>query len=280
MQAVKLLFAGIVAFTLLAEFAESNEAAKYYEQVIYIESLHYRGRWLDARGDWVKFTEVPERELIGKNWAKWIVHSAPGGTITLESVYKSHCYLFAHDYRKASILYTSYPNAKIRCLWYMDKRSDGAMELRSERFSSTNSHLDAHHTFEAYITEGSGYWSRMRIYQPETSEMNKLIAVYDNSNGNTKVTHTFTERIGISKTTSTSISITAEVGLEIKKVFTAKLSTTWSYSTSQTWSKEVEKTVQVDVLPGYVKRIYQRKGFYGPFEVSSNYLTFDDSKQK
>jgi hypothetical protein len=65
MQAVKLLFAAIVAFSLLAEFAESNEAAKYYDQVIYIESLRYRGRWLSAFQGIAKIARflVPHREI-------------------------------------------------------------------------------------------------------------------------------------------------------------------------------------------------------------------------
>lgn len=278
MQAAKLLFAGIVAFSLLAEYAKSNEAEKYYEQVIYIESLRFRAHWLDSRG-WVYFTEASERDLIDKTWAKWVVWPGPDGTITLESMEKPRCYLFANgEYSRCSLLCSSYPNGDNKFLWYLERRSDDAMELRSKRYAT--SRLDAHHELYAALSSGSKIWHRLRIFQPPTSESRVLISTYDNSKGNTKVTHTYTERIGISKTTSTSISITAEVGLEIKKVFTAKLSATWSYSKSQTWSKETEKTVAVDVLPGYVKRIYQLKGTYGPLEISSSYLFFEDSLEK
>ena len=279
MQAAKLFFAVIVSFAALAEFAESNEAEKYYDQVIYIESLRYRAHWLDSHhSGWAGFTQAPERDLIGKIWSKWMVRRGSGGAISLESVRYPNHYLDAHHSGWAGVTYSAYPSGADWALWYIEKRSDGAMELRSKRYS--NSRLDAHHSGWAAVTAGSGYWSGMRIYRPSTSETRKLISSFDNTKGNTKVTHTFTERIGISKSTTTSIEITAEVGAEIKSSFTATLSTTWSYSTSETWSKEVEKTVEVDVLPGYVKRIYQMKGTYGPFEVASSKLFFEDAKQK
>ena len=279
MKAVNLLLLAIVALSQLAEFAESNEASRYYNQVIYIETLRYRGHWLDAHHSrQARFTPAPERDLIGKIWAKWIVRRGPGGAIALESVRYRHHYLDAHHSRICRVTYSVYPSGSDWALWYMERRGDGAMELRSKRYS--NSRLDAYHAHRyAKVTSGSGYWSRLRIYQPHISERKALISVFNNRWGNTPVTHTFKETIGISKSTSTSISITSEVGAEIKGMFTAKLSTTWSHTSSQTWSTQVEKSIQVQVLPGYVKRIYQLQGNYGPFQISSSRLYFEDSRQ-
>jgi hypothetical protein len=278
MQAVKLLFAAIVAFTLLAEFAESNEAAKYYEQVIYIESMRYRAHWLDSHhSGWAGFTQAPERDLIGKIWSKWMVRRGSGGAISLESVRYPNHYLDAHHSGWVGVTYSAYPSGADWALWYMEKRSDGNMVLRSKRYSK--SRVDAHHTGWAAHSEGSGIWHALRIYTPSTDETKALISMYDNTQGNTVVKHTFREKIGISKSESTNIEITNEIGGEIKKSFTINLSTTWSHSSTETWEKEIERTIEVEVLPGYVKRIYQMKGNYGPFEVSCNQLFFEDSTE-
>ena len=278
MQAVKLLFAAIVAFSLLAEYAESNEAAKYYDQVIYIESLRYRAHWLDSHhSGGAGFTECPERDVIGHVYLKWIVREGPGGTIALESRRYPHHYLDAHYSGWCKVTYSAFPIGEDWALWYMEKRSDGATVLRSKRYPK--SRVDAHHTGWAAHSEGSAIWHALRIYTPSTDETKALISKYDNTQGNTVVKHTFRERIGISKSESIGIEITNEIGGEIKMSFTNTLSVTWSYSSTETWEKEIERTVEVEVLPGYVKRIYQMKGNYGPFEVSCNQLFFEDSTE-
>ena len=152
-----------------------------------------------------------------------------------------------------------------------DLLCSGTYAFCSKAYS--NSRLDAHGSGDARVTAGSG---RMIIYQPNLGERKALIFVYDNSKGSTPVKNSFTEIIGISRTDSQSSSVTdsAEIGLEIKSIFSAKMSysSTWEQSTSATWSKETSRTVEVTVYPGTVKKIYQLQGSYGPFNVASNHL--------
>ena len=288
MQAGNLLLLVIVAFSQLTELAESNEASKYHNQIIYIESLRYRAHWLAPYIEhygkrFSSFIEAPERDVIGHSWAKWMVRPGPGETITLESVYYPHNYLIVEGVGFVKVDYYAHPNGAEEALWYMDSRG-GNIELNSSKIN--NYQLDTRFvsSIQAYMAgvlkPGRNPYSFIRIYQPAINEGKTLISVFDNSKGNTIVTHTFKETVGISKTTSTTVSITTELGVEIKAIFTAQLSATWSQTESETWSEKVEKSIKVDVLPGYVKRIYQQIGYYGPFQIESTQLFFEDSEQK
>ena len=299
MQTIKLLLLAILAFAQLAEFVGANENVgdQYYDQVVYFESVDKRGSWL-ARGPiparWGNpnkaaiFENCAERDVIGKPLFKWIVRECPGGAIALENVAHPHHYLGADMISSGcTLVYYTYPQNVDEVLWYLEKRSDGNFELHSKRYYDDNGRVHANwkRGLLDYLLAGleSGtdmWWSALRLYQPPVREERKLVAYYNNLYGNTPVTRTFKERIGISKTTSTSIEISAEVGLEIKSIFSAKLSTTWTQTSSSTWDKEVERTYEVQILPGYIKRIYQLTGYYGPFEVISDRLFFEDAKQK
>ena len=172
MQAAKLFFAAIVAFSLLAEFAESNEAAKYYDQVIYIESLQFRSYYLDAHHSKnALFTKSPQTTLTGHIWFKWIVRRGPGGTVALESVRYPKHYLDATHYKACRITPTSNPNGVVWALWYMEKSSDGTIQLRSKRYpdSRVGAFLINRYIW-ARIKPGSGSWSKLRIYQPTANE--------------------------------------------------------------------------------------------------------------
>ena len=178
----------------------------------------------------------------------------------------------AHHFGSCRVTYTAYPYDKDWALWYLEYAYGRIYAFRSKRYS--NSRLDAHHSGRARVTEGSGIWSQMRVYQPDLGDRKALIFFYDNSMGSTPITTTFTQTIGISRTDTSSYTISTELGLEIKSIFTAKgtYSATWEQSSSATWAKETSRTVEVTVDPGTVKEIYQLQGFYGPFEVASNHL--------
>ena len=182
--------------------------------------------------------------------------------MALESVRYPNHFLDAHHSGSCRVTYTEY--------------SSGRYAFRSKRYS--NRRLDAHHSHDARVTAGSGIWSQMRIYQPNIAERKALIFVYDNSKGTTPVKTSYTEKIGISRThtQSSSYTIGAEMGLEIKSIFSAKMSfsSTWEQSTSTTWSKETSRTVEVTINPGTIKKIYQLQGSYGPYKVASNHLFF------
>ena len=252
--------------------------SQYVGQVIYVESLRYRAHWLDAHHSHVcGFTESPQSNVIDEVWAKWIVREGPDGTIALESLRYPNHYLDAHDSRTCRVTYSAYFNDDEWALWFLEDTPSGNVCFRSKRYP--DSRLDSHHSGQPHVTEGSGEWSEMRIYQPDVSESKPCIFIYDNSKGTTPVETSYTEKTGISRTESQSKSttITAEIGVEIKSIFSAKssVSTTWQQSTSTTWTSEVTKTVKVTVNPGTVKKIYQLQGSYGPYNIASSQFFFE-----
>ena len=276
MGKLKVFLIAIVVLTQLVD-ALSYSVSDYVNQVIYVESYRYRAHWLDAHDSKsARFTESPQSEVVHDTWTKWVVRQGPGDTMVLESVRYPNHFLDAHDSGSCRVTYNSYPYDNDWALWYLEY-SSGRFAFRSKRYSK--SRLDAHSSGDARITAGSGIWSEMRVYQPDLSEQKALIFVYDNSKGTTPVITTFTETIGISRTdtTSTSYTISSEMGLEIKRIFSAKgsYSATWEQSTSTTWTKETSRTVEVTVDPGTIKNIYQLQGSYGPFDVASNHLYFE-----
>ena len=267
----------IVVLTQLVDVS-STTVSDVVNQVIYVETYRYRGRWLDAhRSKSARFTYCPESEVVHNTWTKWIVRKGPEkNSLALESVRYPNHFLDAHRSRSCRVTYSAYPYDKDWALWYLGFAS-GRSAFRSKRYS--DSRLDAHSSGDARVTPGGGIWSSMRVYQPDLSDRKALIFVYDNSKGTTPVRTTFSEAIGVSRTdtTSTSYTISSEMGLEIKSIFSAKSShsATWEQSTSTTWSKEISRTVEVTVDPGTVKKIYQLQGSYGPFDVASSHLYFE-----
>jgi hypothetical protein len=106
MQAAKLLLVTIiVSFTLLVDFAKSSELASCYcDQVIYVETLRYPGRYLDAHhSKTARFTAPPGGDVTGLVWAKWTVRCGSDGAVALESVRYPNYYLDAHHSRNCKV---------------------------------------------------------------------------------------------------------------------------------------------------------------------------------
>lgn len=259
----------------------SIKAEDYYNQVVYIESLRYRAHWLDAHhsGE-ARFTESPEPDVINNIWAKWLMKKGPGSTILLESVRYRNRYLDAHHSGNCKVTYSAYPYDDDWALWYMEDNGDGSVSFRSKRYPDKR--LDSHHSGGAHVTSGSGDWSRFRVYQPTAQERKVLLFSRDNTHGSTPVEVEYEEKIGISKTESTTTTISAEMSMEIQDIFvSAKMSfsAAWSTSTSTTWNIETTSKVTVTVPPGTKKEVYQLTGFYGEgqneYAVRSNHLYFE-----
>ena len=94
----KLCLVVLMVFTQLLDVTRSDFASKYYNQVIYIETLEDGGHWLDAyHSGSVKFTRSSQRDVIDKIWAKWYVRPDPRGSgkIALESIHYKSRYLYS-----------------------------------------------------------------------------------------------------------------------------------------------------------------------------------------
>jgi len=234
-------------------------ANQYYDQVIYIESMRYRAHWPDAHhSSECHFIEAPQSDVINEVWSKWFLRKGPNNSIVLESLrYRNH-FLDAHHSKTCHVTESSYPYDDDWALWYLEDEGDGNVSFRSKRYP--DSRLDAHHGGPAKVTNGSGEWSLFKIYQPTYEDQKVLLFSYNNTKGSTPVHTEYTEKVGITKTwSSTSLyTVSAEIGAEIVSIFSAKSSSSasWTSSSSQTWGAEVTRTVAVEVTPGYKKEIF------------------------
>ena len=274
----KLCLVVLMVFTQLLDITRSDYASKYYNQVIYIETLTQRGHWLDAyHNGGARFTGSSQRDVINAVWAKWFVRPDPDGSgkIALESALYPNHYLDSHGGMSALVTHADYPYDKTWALWTLEDSPTGSFQV-----------LHSVQNVDYYLTWffGGGWVAtyddsaKLRVYQPTITESTAHVYTYNNSQGVDPVHTTFKEKVGVSDTTSTTTSVTVELSTEILMAFTASMSvsTTWSQTESTTWSKEVEREVKVKVSPGYTKIIEQLRGSYGQFSVYSTVLFFKD----
>ena len=259
---------------------EPSEEAwkKYAGLVVYLESIQHRGRWLDAnRKRKCRFTECFESGVIDSLSYKWIVRKASDKLIALESVCFPDHFLSAES---CQVTYSAHPYEQNWALWHLKEAVSGGFSLCSSR--NPDSRLVADDSGEARVTVGDTNSPQIRVYQPKVTEEKELISCFDNSKGTTPVKTKYTKKTGISRTqpTSTFVPISPELGAEIKNIFLAKmsLSSTWEQSSSTTWSSEVSTKINVTVRPGTIKKIYQLRGFYGPYTIAFNHFFFEDSR--
>lgn len=199
------------------------------------------------------------------SWAKWILRDSRDGNVMLESVRYPDHYLDAHHSSYVSVTHSNYPYNQAWAKWKLTKSGDNYY-FESVRYPGYYIHK--------YRYYGYLYWGRsansakMRVYQPEVRQTEKLIFDVDNRRGTTTYTRIITERRGITLSHSTSWSTTVgiNIGSEIKnKLLTlgGSLSTTWGSSSSVTWSSETTISHTISVAPGTRKQIWQAVAYYG-----------------
>jgi len=249
-----------------------NNALK--NRVIHVESLRYRGRWIDAHDSkWGKVTPCPERDVYFKPWTQFEVRDC-GSWVCIESLrYRNH-YWDNHHYRSLAITYSTYPQNKVWHQWRIECNDD-TMQLCRFFNPRYNQYVDAHHSGWAR-TAGYGYWSNFRILAPKPSEYFKSIAVTTNES-RLKVPKKITLTQGVTMTSSWTHSITVTASVEISAAFKA-FSGTASSSISNTWSHTHGKTYQqgkaihyeIEVPAFSVVKFTQLTGIYGPFRIGSD----------
>ena len=204
-------------------------------------------------------------------WSKWILRDGGNGKVMFESVRYPDSYLDAHHSAYVKVTHSNYPQGQIWFLWILTKDAN-AYYIESYRYR--NHYIE---NYCSWLTWGicyghlhggkGGETVKMRVYQPQFNETEKLIFSLDNTHGTTEVTRTMTKTVGISKTVGRSISINGQLNIaaEIKKILTigGLLSATWQSSSSTTWTSQTTDTLTVKVAPGTHKKVWQAVAFYG-----------------
>ena len=285
---------------MVTEMNSKDFSNVYRDQVIYIESSGSRAHWLHAHsgkhskpsGE-VHLVETPHSEVINDVDKKWVVKKKlkEDSTAVIESVQFRNHYLGAHttnDHKHVThVRYSAYPYDEEWALWYLEDKGDGNACFVPKRYDNSDSEqkyrIDSTST-HARLKKGIDDWSIFKIYQPTVEDRKELLFSYDNTKSGTPVKTEYTEQTGISTThtTTESITVTTQMGVEIESVFNAKasFSDTWKTSTSQTWSSQVTKKVSIEIPPGTILKISQLTGYYGEgrnkYRVASNHLFFED----
>jgi len=78
--------------------ALSDQVSALIGKVICIESLAYRGRWLDAHhSKWAHLTECEEGKVHNKDWAQFVVRECGKRKVCIESMRYKHHYVDAYS---------------------------------------------------------------------------------------------------------------------------------------------------------------------------------------
>ena len=266
-----------------------------FNTIVYIESLSNRGQWFDSHrsGDLYFTGATQEYAVTMPNsaglWSKWILRDSRDGKAMLESVRYHNHYLDAHHSYNVKLTHSYYPYNKSWTKWTITKEGN-AYYFESVRYP--NRYIENYYSWwygnYGYLRSGkSGQTVKMRVYQPQFSETEKLIISVDNTHGTTAVNRTIVRTTGISKTVGTTTSISAELNIaaEIKSILTigGSLSATWQHSSSTTWSSQTTDTLKISVAPGSHKRVWQAVAYYGIddhargpyYRVCSDHLRFE-----
>ena len=179
----KLCLVVLMVFTQLLDITQSDYASKYYNQVIYIETLTQRGHWLDAyHNGGARFTGSSQRDVINAVWAKWFVRPDPDGSgkIALESALYPNHYLDSHGGMSALVTHADYPYDKTWALWTLEDSPTGSFQV-----------LHSVQNVDYYLTWffGGGWVAtyddsaKLRVYQPTITESTSHVYTYNNSQG-------------------------------------------------------------------------------------------------
>lgn len=271
----------------IVQSTSSYYAEKYDEQVIYIESYHRRGRWLDAayHEGYAYFSAIPEEDTVDKLGVKWLVKNVGGGDVVLQNMKYKHHYLNAHQSHWCEVTYSSYPDNQNWARFKIEERNDRFF-FRSVRYP--NLRLDEYESwwsnYYAALAEGTGTYAQFRIYIPPISEYYKPVVTLDNSKGQYQREFEYEEEIGISITNGREMSTTvsAEIGFEIKKAFSVGFSSslTWKTFHSTTYSRRRRYNVKSPVPAGKIVYVKQLVGEYGHYLVQAKRFKFEDVGQQ
>ena len=108
---------------------------------------------------------------------------------------------------------------------------------------------------------------------------------------NTDATNTnqmkYTQKVGMSKTESSTCSVSGGASVPFGKEFGEKFSAginssinfDWSQTSATTWEAEISRQVVVNVSPGYIGKLYQVFGYWGPYTIkTSEYIVREETR--
>jgi len=243
-------------------------------RVIHVETLRYRGSWLDAHHTgWMKFTGSPQSLVFGRSWTQFMVKRADRGYVNLESLRYANKYVDAHHSGTLRTTYSNYPQNQIWAQWRIecDNKNLNKCRFYSPRY---NNYIDAHHKGYAKLA-GYGYWSLVRVFAPSPADYYQTLLSTENQSS-LKQTKSISYMEGITDTTSKSKTISSTTSAEIGGAFKAvsaslssSLSVEWKTTRTKTFQSSTTLEYTISIPPKTKITLQQLIGTYGPFTIGA-----------
>eukprot|EP01084_Bolivina_argentea_P282369 483322_1 len=263
-----------------------------HDHVISLASLRYDGFYIDAHhSKQAKVTGCDYTSVVKTQWCKFLVHKVNNDVVVFESIrYRNHYLDCNHNKENGNhkILLTHSHNPPLKSSWAQWKiigNDPAKIVIQSCRYGGH--YFDAHHSKNLYATKGNpGNWAQFKVVMGSPMEgMTDGFKVIDavTNDLDTPITNTVSLKVGVSSTKAESKEDTVKVGVEAEKNFGAgpiasgsiKVSVEWSgkwtSSSSDTWSQELTKTVEIPVPPKTTVRVLQLFASYGSFKIGSSH---------
>jgi len=245
---------------------------RYAGRIVHIESLRKTNYWLRSyKSKYLDYKkQVDEDQIYFAAWSQFQIRASDEKDyVTIESMrFKNH---FAEPEKRKGYIKLSYvrnPEHKVAFKWKIEC-TDRKCRIQSKKFGTYLYHR--YNNWAKMYTYGQKY-SNMRILAPHPHDSYKVVLSTKNY-AQTPVEKTIEIKEGVSYTKSQSrtigFSLSAEIGEAFKLGFGAKLSASWTKSSSRTFQKSTTIKYKVVIPPHTQIVVKQLQGSYGPFQIGS-----------
>jgi len=258
-------------------YADVNMNSDLIGRTMHVETLSYRGYWLDAhRSSWMRFTGAAEKDVYKYLWTKLKVVKC-GSHVCIESIRYPNYYLDAHHSRYVGLTHSYHPANQNWAQWDILCTDNSMAKCKLQSLRYNNECLYPYHVFHtsAAIGSGKGSWCDLRILAPKPSDYYTTILSTENQSGVAqKKTITITEGVTNTDTTETKISATTTKEITAAyEIVSAKQSTTLSAEWKKVSTKTFQQSTQIKyelVIPARSRVDFkQLTGTYGPFRIAA-----------
>lgn len=243
-------------------------------KVIHIESLRYRGHWLDSHhSGWVGLTKCPESEIYFREWARFKVKKI-GKYVILESLRNPNHFMDAHHSKWVGMTSSEYPNDKDWALWEF-KGKNGSLDeccLKSKKYGD---YFDNYHSGWGALAGFGDDWSRVRVHAPiPVCEYKTVYSTTNQLSTPAQKKIKFTE--GVTHSQTTTFEVSTSLSLELSAAFEGigqtmgtsfKETLTRSVTNTEVHTREVD--YEITIAPNTSVDFQQMQAAYGPFVVKT-----------
>lgn len=253
-----------------------NVGSDLVGRVVHIESLRYRGYWLDSRSrPWLSMLHgIREDDIFTTERSKFKVIDCGIDEVCLEAVETNNRFLRAGYV----LLNIQDPYIGFKSTTYPKSHGNLRWTIRCDNASLSNCRIDNKYynstlySSAVYFPATGAYYgnpiSHYRIIAPKPTDQYKTIFETENHSSVQQI-----KSIEMSEGIQHLTSVSIQVGLtnEIKEAFLAgtELSVNWSQTSRRTFESSTTLSYELTIPPKTKITLKQLIGSYGPFTVAA-----------